>query len=208
MKKLLLADDHQIILDGLMRIVEETESLEVVAQANDGQQVIDYVQKNEVDIVCMDIEMPVLDGIEVTRQLKAHFPAVKVMILSMYNRPQYIKELVKLNVDAYVKKDAGKLDFLLALEKLQAGETYFSQHFTQTLQEILSKKDESIKLTPREQEILNLLQKGKNTTDIAEELVISHHTVQTHRKHLLKKFKVDNTISLIEQGIKKGFLDF
>ena len=130
MKKLLLADDHKILLDGLVNLVNEIEGIEIVAMVDNGQAVLDFIKKQPVDIVCLDIEMPKKDGVEVAKIIKQQYPEMKVMILSMYNRPQLAKELVKIKVDAYVKKDAGKLDFKLAIEKLMIGDTYYSQLFS------------------------------------------------------------------------------
>lgn len=207
MKKLLLADDHQILIDGLVKLIAEIDGVEIVGKVGDGQAVIDFLKKQSVDIVCLDIEMPKMDGIEVAQYVKAHYPDIKVLILSMYNRPQLVKELVKLQVDGYVKKDAGKLDFQLAIQKLAAGDTYYSQHFTKAWMELEKNKDETIHVTPREMQVLKLLQQGLNTNEMAEKLFVSHHTVQAHRKNLLTKFEVNGTVKLIESAIKKGFLD-
>lgn len=207
MKKLLLADDHKILLDGLVNLVNEIDGVEIVAMLADGQAVIDYLKLNPVDIVCLDIEMPKKDGVEVAKLIKQQYPNIKVMILSMYNRPQLAKELVRIQVDAYVKKDAGKLDFTLAIEKLMAGDTYYSQHFTKSLIAAENAKDRTIRITNRELEVLKELQLGLNTTQISEKFNISKHTVQAHRKNLNAKFKVDNVASLIQEAIKKGFLE-
>ncbi|MDN5213214.1 response regulator transcription factor [Fulvivirgaceae bacterium BMA12] len=206
MKKLLLADDHQIVLDGLKKIIEDAPFVELAGEANDGEAVLSFLSKYPIDIVCMDIEMPILDGIATSRRIKEQFPHVKILILSMYNRPQFVKELLKIGIDGFVKKDAGRLEFLLALEHLVKGDTYYSQHFTKALVQADRQGAEQIKLTTREKEVLNLLYEGLTTIEIAHQLFISTHTVESHRKNLLSKFGVNNTPSLIKKAMRSGLV--
>lgn len=206
MKKLLLVDDHQIILDGLAKILEEDETIQIVGQVHNGKEALDFLKKEAVDIICMDIEMPVLNGIEVAKVVKQKYPNTKVFILSMYNRPELVKQLAKIGVAGFLKKDAGKNELLLALDFLSKGDTYYSQHFTKSLIESEQKKDQLFKLTSREKEVLDLLSEGKKTGAIAEALIISNHTVQSHRKNLLGKFGVNNTPSLIKEAVKLGYI--
>lgn len=205
-KKLLLADDHQIILDGLKKIIEEDPSLEIVGMQRNGEEVLKALKKQQVDILCMDIEMPIKDGVEVSKIVKEEYPDIKILILSMYNRPELVKQLAGIGVDGFVKKDAGKLELLLAIEQLGNGDTYYSQHFTQSLIESQHIKPPEVQLTTREKEILQLLSEGKNSHEIAEALFISPHTVQTHRKNLLSKFDVNNTTTLISKASHLGII--
>lgn len=207
-KRLLIADDHPIILDGLVQILQCDPQVEIVGKALDGQQALEFLAKNEVDILCTDIEMPVLDGIEVAKTVKQKYPQVKVLVLSMYNRPEIVKQLADLGVDGFLKKDAGKTEYLLAIELLSSGDTYYSQHFTQSLIESKMTNEPDIHLTSRELEILNLLSEGLQTAAIADKLFISTHTVQSHRKNLLSKFQVGNTPTLIKKAAGMGLISF
>lgn len=202
MKKLLLADDHKIVLDGLSKILEAEDSLEVVSKAQNGKEVLGYLAKHPVDIVCADIEMPEMDGIELAKKVKRNYPDIKILILSMYNRPELVKQLADIGVDGFVKKDAGKMELLLAIEHLSNNDTYYSQHFTQSLIESQKIQQPDVDLTERELEVLKQLAEGKNTSEIADELFISTHTVQSHRKNLLAKFGVHNTTTLLNQAAK------
>ena len=206
MKKLLLADDHEIVLDGLSKILEAEDGLEVVGKARNGKDVLSYLTRHSVDIVCADIEMPEMDGIELAREVKRNYPDTKILILSMYNRPELVKQLADIGVDGFVKKDAGKMELLLAIEHLSNNDTYYSQHFTQSLIESQKIPQLEIDLTDRELEVLQLLAEGKNTSEVAETLFISTHTVQSHRKNLLAKFGVHNTPSLLKEATKARFI--
>ncbi|MEQ9403925.1 MAG: response regulator transcription factor [Cyclobacteriaceae bacterium] len=202
MKKLLLVDDHRIVLDGLIQILDGENGIEIIDSVTSGKQAISILTKKKVDIICADIEMPEMDGIEMTKIVKDRYPSIKVLILSMYNRPELVKQLAGIGVDGFVKKDAGKMELLLALEHLSKGETYYSQHFTQSLIESQKQNEPIVQLTSREQEVLDLLAVGNNTAEIAEKLFISFHTVQSHRKSLLGKFGVHNTTTLLREAAK------
>lgn len=206
MKRLLLVDDHQIILDGLSEILGGEDTIEIVGHALNGKEALNELSKQPVDILCMDIEMPVMDGIEATKVVKEKYPNVKILILSMYNRPELVKQLANIGVDGFVKKDAGKLELLLAIDHLARNDTYYSQHFTQSLIESQKTTESQVQLTIREQEVLERLADGDNTVTIAEKLFISTHTVQSHRKNLLSKFGVNNATSLIREATQLGLL--
>ena len=206
MKRLLLADDHQIVLDGLSQILDNEEGIEIVGQVRNGKQALVVLGHKEVDVLCTDIEMPEMDGIELAMTVKEKYPQTKVLILSMYNRPELVKQLASIGVDGFVKKDAGKMELLLAIEHLSNDDTYFSQHFTKSLIESQKTKGSNVSITSREREVLLLLSEGRNSGQIAEQLFISTHTVQSHRKSLLGKFGVHNTTSLIKAATKNGMI--
>ncbi|WOK09212.1 response regulator transcription factor [Imperialibacter roseus] len=200
MKKLLLVDDHQIVLDGLNGIFDNELEIEVVAVVRSGKEAIALIEKTQVDIVCTDIEMPGMDGIELAKTIKENHPGIKVLVLSMYSRPELVKQLAAIGVDGFLRKDAGKMELLLAIDHLAKGDSYYSQHFTQSLIVSQKKQTPAIQLTSRELEVLNLLANGDSTAEIAEKLFISFHTVQSHRKSLLVKFDVHNTTSLLKKA--------
>ena len=206
MKKLLLADDHQIVLDGLTRIIEEAPEFEIVAKVRSGRQALETLARQPVDILCVDIEMPGLSGVEVAKVVKEKYPAVKILILTMHNSPAMVQQVSALGVEGFLKKDAGKLEFLLALEQLANNDTYYSQHFARALVEANKPSNQQVSLTPREQEVLHLLSEGLNTADIASRLCIATHTVQSHRKNLLNKFGLSNTPALIHKATRMGYI--
>jgi len=206
MKQLLLVDDHQIILDGLAHIIEEAKGITIADQVRSGQQALEVLARQPIDILCIDIEMPGLSGIEVAKVVKKKYPTTKVLVLTMHNTPAMVQQVSDIGVDGFLKKDAGKLEFLLALEQLANNDTYYSQQFTTALIEANKASNQQIKLTPREQEVLRLLTEGLNTGDIADRLCIATHTVQSHRKNLLSKFGLNNTPALIHKATRLGFI--
>ncbi len=207
--KILIADDHQIIVDGLKLLINSLGFCEVVAVANNGREVLDILKVLSVDIVLMDIDMPVLNGLDASREIKSSYKRVKVIILSMHSQQGMIKNLIELGVDGYVLKDACKTELETACKQVAEGGQYFSSGVTRSL---LS-KDEGfttnleVKLTKREIEILQSIADGLTNKEIGEKLFISHRTVDTHRTNLMKKLEVKNVAGLISFAIKNGIVD-
>ena len=206
MKKILLADDHHMVMDGLFSILQKQPDLEVVGRCVDGLQVIEFLEQGQVDLLCMDIEMPRLDGVDTSRKVKEKFPDVKILILSMFKRSEFIYQLAEMGIDGYLNKDAPSKELLKAIGQVLAGRTYFDQHFTQALVEARQLDRSGVRPTRREKEVLVLLAQGLKTEDIAEKLFISTHTVKSHRKSLLTKFDVANTPSLVQKAREAGII--
>lgn len=209
MIKVLLADDHQIIIDGLRFILDQEETVEVVGEASDGREVLDKLKNREVDIVILDINMPVLDGIDTMIRIRESHPEVKVLMLTMYNNAEFIKKLNQAGADGFILKNTGKEELMTALNTLSEGKTYYGQEVTKTLldSQNKSKQPDKIELTKREKEVLGLLADGLTTSEISEKLFISTHTVESHRKNLLSKFRVKNTTGLVKFAYQNGILN-
>lgn len=210
--KILIADDHQMILEGYVSLLETEEYIEIIGQALNGEQVIEEVRKaEELDIVVLDINMPKKDGIEVTQLLKQEFPEIRVLIVTMYNRKEFILNLMEVGVDGYILKNAGKKELLNALNSLAKGEPYYGKEITQTIVKSYQKNKifdspMDIDLTAREKEIIQLIGEGLNTQEIGEKLFLSTHTVNTHRKNILSKLEVKNSVGVIRFGIQSGII--
>lgn len=211
--KVLLADDHELILEGLKLLLAQDERVEIVGEAYDGQEVLDKLMGiPELDIVILDINMPKKDGIEVTKEIKATYPEIKVLILSMYNRKEFVRKLVEAGTDGYILKNAGKAELLKAITALAKGEPYYGQEITQTMMKAYQKSKifdnpMDVNLSVREKEIVALIANEEATTaEIAEKLFISPHTVDTHRKNILSKLGVKNTAGIVKYAIQTGII--
>ncbi|MGH2552736.1 MAG: response regulator transcription factor, partial [Chitinophagaceae bacterium] len=182
--RLLIADDHRILLDGLVGLLQSKDSFLVVGTAGNGYEVLEQAEKNEFDICLLDINMPKLDGLETARLLKQRKPGVKIIMLTTYNDKEIITELVHIGVSGYLLKNSGQQELIDAIKKVMAGRYYFSEEAEKIiLQEVTQRKNkETVRLTGREQEVFQLLVKEYANDKIATELHISYRTVETHRK--------------------------
>lgn len=209
--KVFIADDHQIIIDGLKSVLDEARQIEVVGYANDGKDTLERLDLITPDVLILDIEMPVFNGIEVTRQLKNNQNNIKIIILSMYNEPGLIKKLEAMGVDGFLLKNSDQEELVKAINTVVSGQKYFSSNLHQhqekkanTFSEIPSR--EFIDLTTREIEILKLIAEGLSNKEIGEQLYISHRTVDTHRTNLMKKLGVNKIAGLIKFAIQNGYV--
>jgi len=207
--KIIIADDHQIVIDGLKSILSKEIDMEVVKTAKNGEEVIDNLEKELVDIIVMDIEMPILTGIEATEIIKNKYPSVKILILSMYNTAKFVQSLIEIGANGYILKNNGKEELVKAIRFIMEGDEYFGREVEKTLRQSLKRKKENyteVKLTAREKEVLKLIAIGDTTPIIAKKLFIAHSTVETHRRHLLEKTGVRNSKSLVKYAYENGFL--
>lgn len=209
MINLLIADDHQVVIDGLKSLLSLEDDFLVVGEALNGKMVLEALKDRKVDVVLLDINMPVMDGIETTKIMRKDHPDVKILILTMYNKPEFIRNILEAGASGYVLKNVGKEELIDAIRKVEKGEDYFSLSVTRTMMDSYKSGTNSntFELTKRERDVLKLLAKGHMTTEIAEKLFISPHTVNTYRKNLLSKLNVKNTASLVRYAIEKGFTE-
>jgi DNA-binding NarL/FixJ family response regulator len=206
--KILMADDHKILLEGVVSLLQTEKSFEIAATAVNGLEVLELVKNKYFDICILDINMPGIDGIEVTRQIKLWKPEMKIIILTTYNDKEIITELIQLGVAGYLLKNAAKAELVEAIKKVMSGRYYFSEEVEKIIMKGLTAKkpaDESI-LTEREIEIVKLLGREFTNEKIAQELNISFRTVETHRKNILQKTKSHNLAGLLKYAYYKGIL--
>lgn len=210
MIRVVIADDHQMFVDGLKSLLEDERELCVVGEAKNGFDVLEICAREPVDIVIMDINMPLMDGIQTSRELSRRHPHVKILGLSMYNDRDYISDILKAGALGYVLKNTGKECLLNAIFTLQSGSNYLSEEVTRTLlsRYIRNMPDEHAveKLSDREKEVLECIASGLTTSEIGEKLFISKNTVETHRKNLLYKLKARNTAELVNNAYKQRLI--
>ncbi len=212
MIKLLLIDDHQLLLDSLQLLFKSIENVEVVGVLNDSRKVSQFLDNQVVDILVSDLHMPYLSGIDLTLALRNSHPNLKILLLTMAEDAAQ-REALKAGVHGYVLKKTGKEELEKAIEKLMAGKKYYSQEIIEELaatadEDYNDARPETIEhLTTREIEILKLITQEKSTAEIAEKLYVSISTVETHRGNLMKKLNVKSAIGMVKFAIRHGLID-
>ena len=213
--KILLADDHQIVLDGLKSLLSDINDFEVIGAVINGKDAVDFIAtKEKPDIAVLDIDMPVMNGINATREIKKNFNGVRVLTLSMHNEKGVIQTLMDAGADGYILKNSSREELEKGIRAICRGETFFSTDVTMSLlnqsTEITANNElpEEVKdLTEREVEILKLVAEGYSNKEIGERLFISHRTVDTQCTNLMKKMDVHNVAGLIRIALKSGLVD-
>ena len=210
--KILIVDDHRIIADGIRAMLEGKEGIEVAGEAGNGKEAVDFLRLLPVDIVLMDIDMPVMNGMEATKRIKEVYPGVRVIILSMHAEGGLIKSLLAAGADGYILKNSDQEELVEAIRKIASGQPYYSPAVTQVLAgnpaNPMGKFGTGapvVDLTEREAEILTLIAQGLSNREIGEKLFISHRTVDTHRTNLMKKVGVKNVAGLVRYAVQHGF---
>jgi DNA-binding NarL/FixJ family response regulator len=207
--RLLLADDHQLMRQGLRNMLEEQPDLQVVGEAKDGRSAVEMARDLQPDLVIMDVTMPVLNGIEATRQIRADHPSTRVIGLSMHPERQFIMEMLAASASGYLPKDTPLEELLAAIEAVQRGEVFLSPKVTGVLvSECIGGVPESGTfcgtLSPREREVLQLVSEGKNAKEIGHLLNISSKTVEGHRRQVMEKLKLYSVAELTRYAIREG----
>lgn len=212
-KRILLVDDHQLIIDGLRGFIETNPAYKVVGEANTGSEAIRLAGVLKPDLILMDIEMPEMSGIQACDEIKKMSPLCKIIIVSMHNEKQLIKKLISQGADGYLLKNSQQSEVMAAIEKVLNNHSYFSEDVTLSL---LDKKENTqtspaalsglSQLTEREVEILRLIAQGMTNKEVGDTLNISHRTVDTHRTNLMKKLEVTNVAGLIRFAFVNGLI--
>lgn len=203
--RILLVDDHQIILDSLGLLFDLMEGITLVDTVNDSRKVLELLAEKNVDILITDMSMPYMNGIELSFQVKEKYPDMKILMLTVNDQGDRIQDAFKAGISGYVMKKAGRIELENAIRTIAAGQLHFSQEVMRTL---LSTKEgddqfEKIKhLTKREVEIIKLIVREFSSAEIAEKLFISQGTVETHRHNIFKKLDVKNAIGLVKFALK------
>lgn len=199
--RILIVDDHRVFIDGMKALLKEVPGVEVVADAENGEQMIEQVAAHLPDVVLSDIQMPVKNGIDATKEIHERFPAVKVIALTMLNESSYIKKMLEAGAAGYILKTTDKEELIRAIRKVASGEKYFSAEVTAQLMNDFTGKSSAQhdlpgSLTKREKEILVLIAQGLTDKEIAEKVYLSPLTVITHRKNILSKLGLKNKVEL------------
>jgi two-component system response regulator NreC len=212
--KVLIADDHAIVREGVRMILAKEPDIEVVGEAEDGQQALDLVEQRRPNVVIMDLSMPGMGGIEATKKVKEQHPKVNVLVLTMHEDESYVFQLLRAGASGYVLKRAAAQDLVQAVRAAAKGEAFLYPSVARKVVEDYLKRVEAGEgrdrydgLTEREREILTLIAQGLSNQHIAEKLFISIKTVQTHRAHVLEKLGLHDRTELVRYAIRKGLIE-
>jgi DNA-binding NarL/FixJ family response regulator len=211
--KILIADDHSMVRDGVKNLIHQNKDLVVIGEARSGNEALELYEKLRPDLLILDISMPDMNGMEVSRAILAKNPQANIVILSMYDDEDYISRCLEYGVKGYVVKNESGSELDFAIRSVLQGKNYFSRQaqdviFRKYSQNVTRKKDQdnAIKLTKREVEIIRLIAEGLTSQQMADKLFISHRTVETHRANLMKKMEVKNAIELVKKAQKANLL--
>jgi two-component system NarL family response regulator len=214
--KVLIADDHRIVREGLMAILKTKENIEVVGEAQDGQDAIQKVRTLEPDVILMDVSMPRMGGVEATRQIKREFPHIGIIALTMYDEQQYIFDLVRAGATGYLLKDSESSQIVEAIRAIHRGESLIHPSVASKILaefSLLAQKKgkkpswEDHDLTEREVTVLRLVADGKTNKEIANNLDLSEKTVKNHVRNIFHKLQVYDRTQAAILGIRKGIID-
>lgn len=216
MIKVLLVEDHKILREGLRAALSGNKEIKVIGECEDGNQVLEFLEKNDIDVILMDIKMPIMNGIDTTQLVIEKYPTVKIIALSMYNEEAYIMKIFKAGASGYVLKNTSISEMIDGIKKVYAGEIFYSlevanimvsKYMNKTIK--AKTKNTSITiddLTKREKEIIKLISNEYTNQEIADKLFISARTVDTHRRNLLQKLGVKNTAGLVKFAMQNEML--
>jgi DNA-binding NarL/FixJ family response regulator len=209
--RLIIADDHMLMRAGVRKLLELVDGVEVVGETGNGLDVGDLVAALSPDIVLLDINMPGLDGLEVTAQLTKAWPDTRVLILSMYDSDEYVSQALANGAKGYILKDAAPAELENAIQTVMRGDTYLSTAVSQHVldayvQRLRGEKPATVSLSPRQREVLRLIAQGHSTKDIARHLDLSVKTVETHRTRLMQQLDVHEITGLVRYALRIGLI--
>ena len=210
MIKILIADDHAIVREGLKQIISETLDMVVAAEASNGEDVLEKVSANKYDVVLLDISMPGRSGLDILRQLKIEKPKLPVMMLSVHPEEQYAVRALRAGASGYLTKESAPDELIAALRKISQGRKYVSSSLAEKLAYELGidvKKLRHEVLSDREFQVMCMFASGKTVKEIAAELSISIPTIRTYRIRILEKMKMKNIAEIIHYAVKQGLVD-
>ncbi|AXX59428.1 response regulator [Vibrio vulnificus] len=207
--RVVIVDDHQVVLDGFMARLEIEPEIDVVGTASNGLEALDVVKQHKPDVVLMDISMPILNGIEATRMIKAEWPEAKILMLTMHDNREYIVKVMQEGAVGYMLKEISAEKMVQAIKTVNQGSTYFCESVTQTLftQEIVPATQRPNPLSRREEAVLKLVAQGHSSKKIATLLEISYRTVETHRHNIKHKLDLNSTAELAKYALEQGLIE-
>ena len=211
---LILADDHAVVRSGIRMLLEAQPDIEIVAEAETGKEAVSLVRSLRPDVILMDIQMPDMNGIEATKQIKMSIPETAVLALTMHEDDQYFFEMLHAGASGYVPKRAAPDELVTAIRTVGRGDVFlYPSLATRLVQDYLNRAESGDQplhyddLTPREREVLTLIAEGLSNQEIAEQLVISVKTVDRHRENIMRKLNMHSRIDLVKYAIKIGLID-
>ncbi len=211
--RILLADDHTVVRQGLRRVLEDRPEWEVVAEAGDGREAVRQAEQHKPDIAILDVAMPLLNGIETTRQITRRVPGTRVLVLSMHADEAYVTQMLQAGATGYLLKDSADVDLIQAVSEVAKGKSFFSPAIARVMLDdyVRQLADKGVTdryqlLSEREREIFQLIAEGKTNKEIASLLSISPSTVETHRAHIMEKLDLHSAAEIVLYAVRRGVI--
>ena len=213
MINVMIVDDHQMLIDGIKAMLAEEAGIGIVADAYNGLEALEKLEQHVVDLVLLDINMPVMDGVETCRQIKKLHPSVRILALTMYNEGSIVTQMLQSGAHGFILKNTGRTNLIEAITEVYEGRTYFDQQVKEALMKSMMPDRKAgvafiPKLTRREKDILRLIVLENSAQEIAAKLFISPNTVETHRRHLLEKLNVKNSAGLVRVALENKLVEY
>ncbi len=209
--KLLVADDHHIIRDGIKSMLNKSSEIDVVAEVGSGIELLKYLDENphSINIILMDINMPGMDGLEATKIVSEKFPSIKILCLTMHTEEKYITDMIKAGARGYILKDGNIDELIKAITTINTGKKYFSNDVSTAMINSLMNQDNSkgVSLTEREVEVLSFIADGGTNKEAGEKLFISARTVETHRRNIMEKLDLRNTAEIVKYAMRNNLIE-
>ena len=202
---IVLADDHALFRGGVKRIIKEHADLEVIGEAGDGLELLQLLKKSNPNMVILDISMPNLQGLEATREIKKIYPQIRILLLTMHKKKEFIQRGIAAGADGFILKQEADKVLLQAILAIRQGKRFISPLLSQEVAELLIGEKKPELLSLREKEVLQLLANGKSIKDIADLLFISTHTVRRHRENIMKKLNLKGIVALVKYAVAEGY---
>jgi DNA-binding NarL/FixJ family response regulator len=205
--RVVLADDHVMFRDGIRRIIERIKDVVVSGEVNDGLELLEFLKLSPADLIILDISMPNLRGLEAIREIKKHYSQVKILVLTMHRKKEFIRQALADGADGFLLKEDESSELIRAVQAVQKGQKYLSPLLTSEVMSLSLAEEQSELLTMREREVLKLLAEGKRTQEIAEALFISVNTVRRHRYNIMEKLNIKTMADLVKYAISQHYID-
>jgi len=196
--KILVVDDHAIVLGGIKNLLAEIENAEIAATATNANDALALLRQTKAELVITDIKMPGMDGLEFIKTIRSDFPPTKIIVLSLHDEPHFVRNIMKQRVQGYILKNDTSAELVEAVHRVLAGKTFFSSKISQVMMEQINSQASENLLTAREVEIIKLIAEEKSSKQIADKLYISERTVETHRKNIFRKTATNNIVGLMK----------
>jgi DNA-binding NarL/FixJ family response regulator len=207
--RLIIADDHPVIIGGLKIILEKEKGISVVAEVNNGIELLDFLQKHKADVILMDVNMPVMNGVEATKQVRKNHPEIKILAFSQYDEKRFVKQMLKTGASGYLLKNSASSEIINAIKMTNEGGMFLSADLPNIFADSKKKKQSNYffpELTKRELVIVNQIYLERNSQEISDQLGISRSTVECHRSNILLKVGVKNTAGLVKWAIENDIV--
>ena len=205
--RVILADDHVMFRQGIRNFIERMENVLIIGEVDDGFALLELLKTAVPDLIILDIAMPKLRGLEALREVKKHYPKVKIVILTMHGNKEFVRQAITEGADGFILKEEPSSELTQAIEAMRIGHTYFSSRLSEALLSLVRGEEDSEILSDREKEVFLCLARGMSIQKISDTLFLSTHTVRRHRFNIMQKLNLENMTDLIKYALSKGYID-